>query len=464
MAAAGGLSSDMTSLDVGSVIDRRPIGPLQIRLFVLCALCLVMDGFDVQVIGFVAPEISRDLKTATAALAPVFAAGNLGVLAGALIFTMLADTVGRRPVLIASTYFFAAMMLVTARASSIDELIVLRFITGLGLGSVIPSATALIGEYSPARRRVTLMMTITVGFTAGAAFGGLVAAWLIPRFGWRSVFYFGGGIPLLVAAAMYLWLPESLQLLVLRGRLERALALLRRIDPSVPATGVTLVVAERRARGVPARHLFADGRGTGTLLLWLVNFMNILLVYTLANWLPTVVREAGHSTQTAVLVGTTLQVGGTLGTLAFARMIAGLSFIPVLGASFAVACVSIATIGPSLPMVAVLTAVVFVAGWCTIGAQPGLNALSATFYPTALRSTGVGWGLGVGRLGAIVGPMIGGALMSRRWSGTAMFLAAAIPALLAVIATLALGRALRARSAAAAGSTSGSASDRGSAG
>jgi AAHS family 4-hydroxybenzoate transporter-like MFS transporter len=159
--------------------------------------------------------------------------------------------------------------------------------------------------------------------------------------------------------------------------------------------------------------------------------------------LPTLVRDAGHSTQTAVLVGTTLQVGGTLGTLAFARLIAGLSFIPVLASSFVVACLSIAVIGMSLPTVAVLTAVVFVAGWCTIGAQPGLNALSATFYPPSLRSTGVGWGLGVGRLGAIAGPLIGGALLSRNWSGTDIFYAAAIPALLAVAGTVALGRALR---------------------
>ena len=433
----------MNRIDVTAIIDRSRIGAFQIRLFVLCALSLIMDGFDVQVIGFLAPEITREFKVAGPALAPVLAAGNLGVLVGALVFTMLADKIGRRPVLIGSTWFFAAMMIVTARASSIEELIVLRFITGLGLGSVIPSATALIGEYSPARSRVTLMMTITVGFTAGAAFGGLIAAWLIPLFGWRSVFYFGGIVPLVVAVGMYFWLPESLQMLVLRGQQDRARGLLRRIDPSVPAGGGELVLADERKPGVPARHLFLAGRAPGTLLLWLVNFMNILLIYSLAGWLPTLVRDAGHSTQTAVLVGTTLQVGGTLGTLAFARLIAGFSFIPVLAASFVVACLSIAVIGMSLPTVAVLTAVVFIAGWCTIGAQPGLNALSATFYPASLRSTGVGWGLGVGRLGAIAGPLIGGALLSRNWSGTDIFYAAAIPALLAVAGTIALGRALR---------------------
>jgi AAHS family 4-hydroxybenzoate transporter-like MFS transporter len=481
---------DSGSIDVGDVIDRSRLGGFQVRLFALCALCLIMDGFDVQVIGFVAPEIAREWGVSSASLGPVFAAGNLGVLIGALAFTMLADTIGRRPVLIGSTYFFAAMMLVTARATSVEELIVLRFITGLGLGSVIPSATALIGEYSPKRHRVTLMMVITVGFTAGAAFGGLIAAWLIPQFGWRSVFYFGGGVPLVIAAAMYLWLPESLQFLLLRDKsgppgrslvsslwslvlagwgatgpgprrkdqrpetrdprpsegalhLHRAWQYVRRIDPSVTPETTRLVVSEERRGGVPAAHLFRSGRAAFTLLLWFVNFMNILLVYSLANWLPTVVRDAGHSTRTAVLVGTVLQVGGTLGTLAFAGLIARFTFIPVLTAAFVLATLSIAAIGPSLPVVALLTGVVFLAGWCTIGAQPGLNALSATFYPTYLRSTGVGWGLGIGRIGAIVGPMIGGELMRRQWSGTELFYAASVPAVLAVLGTLALGLAMK---------------------
>jgi AAHS family 4-hydroxybenzoate transporter-like MFS transporter len=448
--------SAATKVSVSDVIDGSRLGVFQGGLFVLCALSLIMDGFDVQIIGFLAPEITRELGIPSAALAPVFGAGNFGVLVGALVFTMVADKIGRRPVLIASTFFFAAMMLVTAQATSVGQLVILRFVTGLGLGSVIPSATALIGEYSPKRSRVTLMMTITVGFTAGAAFGGLVAAWLIPRFGWRSVFYFGGIVPLIVAVAMYRWLPESLQFLVLRAKggppeggphvesvhVRRARANLRRIDPSVPPDA-ELVVAEEKRGGVPAAHLFRSGRATGTLLLWFVNFMNILLIYSLASWLPTVIRDAGHPTQTAVLVGTVLQVGGTVGTLIFAGLIARLSFIPVLTTSFALACLAIASVGPSLPTVGLLTIVVFVAGWCTIGAQPGLNAFSATFYPTYLRSTGVGWGLGVGRIGAIVGPLIAGEMMRRQWSGADLLYAASIPAVLAVIGTFALGRATR---------------------
>ena len=191
------MAADSGRVNIADVVDSSPIGGLQIRMFVLCALCLIMDGFDVQMLGPVAPAIGREWGVAKSEFGWVFGASNFGVLLGALIFTMVADKVGRRPVLVVSTIFFSAMMLVTTLARSLDELLILRFITGLGLGSIIPNATALIGEFSPKRHRVTLMMTISAGFTAGAAIGGFAAGWLIEPYGWRSVFYVGGVIPLI---------------------------------------------------------------------------------------------------------------------------------------------------------------------------------------------------------------------------------------------------------------------------
>lgn len=431
-------------INIADLVDNSPIGRLQIRMFVLCALCLIMDGFDVQALGFVAPALLEEWQIGPSALGPVFGAGNFGVLLGALIFTMVADKIGRRPVLVWSTLFFAVMTIATARADSAQELLVLRFITGIGLGSIIPNATALIGEYSPKRHRVTLMMTITVGFTAGAAFGGFVASWLIPAFGWRSVFYFGGAVPLVIGLAMLVWLPESLQFLALRpANREKLLGWLRRLNPAAVSPTADYTVVEENRSGVPAMHLFREGRTVGTLLLWVVNFMNILVLYSLASWIPTVVAGAGYSTGTAVLVGAILQLGGTIGTFVFAWLISRHGFTPVLTTSFAVACVSIASIGPSLVSLVLLVFVVFTAGWCVIGAQPGVNAFAATFYPTYLRSTGIGWGLGVGRIGAIVGPVIGGQLLSREWSDTALFYAAAVPAVVSTFAMLLLHLSMR---------------------
>ena len=436
-------------VNISERVDAAPIGSLQITTFAICLLCLIMDGFDVQALGYVAPEIVRAWRISNAALGPVFGASNFGVLVGSLVFSMLADTIGRRPILVGATLFFGAMTLVAARANSVGELLAVRFIAGVGLGCIIPNATALVGEYSPRRLRGPLMMIIGgVGFTGGAAIGGFIAAFLIPRFGWRSVLYFGGAAPLGLAAAMLVWLPESLQFLVVRRRSRDTIVRwLRRIDPSVPIdAGTEFVVQEASREGVPVVHLFREGRGAVTVLLWIVNFMNLLNLYFLASWLPTVVRDAGHSAPTAVLAGTVLQVGGTIGTVGLAWLIGRLGFIPVLSSSFGLACVTIAAIGQPGVSLAMLFVLVFIAGWCVVGGQPGINALAGTFYPTSLRSTGVGWGLGIGRAGAIVGPVVGGEFMRRQWPTRDLFLAASIPALVSTIAMLSLRRVMAQRS------------------
>jgi AAHS family 4-hydroxybenzoate transporter-like MFS transporter len=370
------------------------------------------------------------------------------VLVGSLVFSMLADKVGRRPILVGATLFFGVMTIVAARAASVGELLAFRFVAGIGLGCIIPNATALVGEYSPRRLRGPLMMIIGgVGFTGGAAIGGFISAFLIPRFGWRSVLYFGGAVPLLIALAMLLWLPESLQFLVVRRKARASIVKwLRRIDATVPSgPDVEFVVREESREGVPAVHLFREGRSAVTILLWIANFMNLLNLYFLASWLPTVVRDAGHSVSTAVLAGTILQVGGTIGTVGLAWLIGRLGFIPVLTASFGLASVTIALIGQPVFSIAVVFVLVFIAGWCVVGGQPGINALAATFYPTYLRSTGVGWGLGVGRAGAIVGPVVGGEFMRRRWSTRDIFLAAAVPAVISTLALLGLRLAMARR-------------------
>jgi AAHS family 4-hydroxybenzoate transporter-like MFS transporter len=362
------------------------------------------------------------------------------VLLGSLVFSMVADKIGRRPVLIGATLFFSVMAIATAYAQNVPQLLWLRFIAGIGMGCIMPNATALIGEFCPKRSRVTLMMCITVGFTVGAALGGFVAAWMIPAFGWPSVFIFGGAIPLVIALAMIWGLPESLQFLAVSGRGRETLAhWLRQLDPTIRVDASTRFVANEEGRtGVPAVHLFRDGRGIVTVLIWTVNFMNLLVLYSLSNWLPTVVTGMGYTTQTAVLVGTVLQVGGTIGTFGLAWLIARGGFMPMLTATFAVATASIALIGQPGISLALLNVIVFVAGWAIIGGQPGINALSATYYPTYLRSTGVGWGLGIGRTGAIVGPYLGGTLLGLNWGPRELFLAAAVPALISTLTIIAL--------------------------
>lgn len=428
------------TINIGETLENSRIGPLHIRVFALCMVSLIMDGFDVQIMGYVGPAIVADWKIDRSQLGPVFAAANFGVLIGALLLSMLADKIGRRPVLVGATLAFSVMTIATSYAQTLEQLLWLRFIGGIPMGCIIPNATALVGEFSPKGRKVTLIMCITVGFTGGAMLAGAVSLWLIPAFGWRSMFIFGGLIPLVVGVLMAWGLPESLQFLaVQKKRVDQLARWLRQLDPRIAIDGATRFVVNEESRGgVPIVHLFYEGRGPTTILLWIVNFTNILILYSLTNWLPTIITGMGYTLQTANLIATVMQLGGLIGTFGLAWAIARQGFLPTLALTFALATVSIAFIGqPGLTLIA-LGVIVFIAGWCIVGGQPAINALSASFYPTYLRSTGVGAGLGVGRTGAIIGPYVGGILLAQQWTPQQLFWAAAVPAFVSTAVILAL--------------------------
>lgn len=435
--AAGG----QPTVDVGALIDRNSIGPRQWLILILCGICMVLDGFDVQAIGYVAPAILQDWGIEKSAMGPVFGAGLFGLLIGSLVLSVVADKVGRRPVLVWSTFFFAVSMLVTPLATNVWQLAVIRFITGLGLGAIMPNAMALCGEFSPQRRRVFVMMMISAGFTMGAMMGGLLSAIIIPALGWKAVFYIGGAIPLVIGLMMLIWLPESVQFQALKGTPdERILAEVRRIFPheNVPQNA-RVRRPERAPSGAPVAKLFSDGRKAGTFTIWAFSILNMIGLYFLANWLPTLARSSGLDMQQAVLLGTVLQAGGTLGTLLMGTLIDRFGFKPVMLAGFATAVVSVASIGHlAAGTMGLLFAAVFVAGFTVIGGQPAINALAASYYPTELRTTGVGWSLGVGRIGSVIGPVLGGWLIALQWSQANLFHAVAVPSLL-IIAILLFG-------------------------
>lgn len=431
-------------INVSDVINNSKISGFQIGLFVLCGLCLIMDGFDVQAIGFVAPALSQDWKISGAVLGSVLSAALVGVLFGSILLSMLADKVGRRPVLIGACLFFSAVTMLTGMVQTVPQLLIIRFIAGVGLGSIMPNAMALVGEYSPQRTRVTMMVVVGTGFTLGAVIGGIVAFWLVPHFGWRSVFYFGGAIPLVIGVFMFFLLPESLQYLALHHKNPEDLAKwLRRVNPAVTVTPNTqFVVPEQRQKGVPMVKLFQQGRAAGTLLLWTVYFMNLLNLYFLSSWLPTVltplVKASGVPASYALLFGSTLQLGGVVGATLLGFWASRFGFVAVLAPAFLVASGSIGLIGHAGLTLGTVFVVVFVAGFGVVGGQSVVNALAATLYPTDLRSTGIGAGLGIGRIGSIVGPQVAGVLIGLRWTTDQLFLAAAVPALVAAIGMLSM--------------------------
>ena len=433
-------------IEVEHVLGETRHPAFQLMLLVLCGLCLVIDGFDAQAMGYVAPSVIGEWHVSKVALGPVFSASLFGMLLGALGLSVLADRIGRRPVLIGATLFFALAMLATPLVTTIPALLTLRFITGLGLGCIMPNAMALVGEFSSTTHRVKRMMLVSCGFTLGAALGGFISAALIPSYGWRAVSWVGGTVPLLLAFAMLAKLPESLQFLVLKGRHERALRWLTRFDPSLPISPNTrLVVREKAASGAPVAELFRAGRTPVTLILWAISFMNLIDLYFLSNWLPTVMHEAGYTPATAVIVGTVLQTGGVVGTLLLGWFIERFGFVRVLFVCFVAATLTVGMIGMVAQTLPWLLAVVFAGGFCVVGGQPAVNALAGHFYPTSLRSTGIGWSLGIGRIGSVIGPLVGGQLIALNWSNAALFHAAAVPVLCSALLVIALAGATRQR-------------------
>jgi AAHS family 4-hydroxybenzoate transporter-like MFS transporter len=427
-------------INVGRFIDERPLSAFQIRTICLCALVVGLDGFDAQALGFVAPALAKDWQLARGALGPVFGASLFGVMIGSLLFGALADYLGRKWLVIAGVLVFALGTLATSKATGISELLILRFVTGLGLGGVLPNTIALTGEYSPQRRRTLMIMLMFMTVSLGSAIGGSAAAKLIPAYGWQIVFVIGGILPLTLCPILIVWLPESLSLLALdEGKTGPVRALLARIDPSaIFASDTRFTMVEESGRGFLLPQLFMNTRLVPTLLLWIMFFMNMLDIYFLNSWLPTLTNGVGLDVEAAIAVGVAFQIGGMLGTIALGLLIERLGFHRVLFLTYAAGFVSIVTIGLAGASLPILVPAVFVAGIAVIGGQIGCNAYAARVYPTYIRGTGIGWALGFGRLGSIIGVTIGGLMLAAQWSIPSLFQASAMPQLCSALVVVGL--------------------------
>jgi AAHS family 4-hydroxybenzoate transporter-like MFS transporter len=425
------------AIDVAEVIDGQKVGALQVRAFVLCAAVLFVDGFDVQGITYVAPAISQAWSLPRGALGPTFSAGLLGVMLGALLLAPLADRVGRRRVIISSCIAFGLGTLATVLVGSLDALLPLRFVTGLGLGSALPNAIGLASEYAPKKHRASIVMFVSSGISLGAIAVGMVAARLISTAGWQAVFVVGGVLPLLLAAALYRYLPESIRFaaLIPNGQAE-AKRLLLEIKPDL-ARDDDLRVRSSDTEGGKAvvADLFKDGRAPATVLIWIAFFMSLLNVYLAINWLPTSLNASGFSLSQAAVITSMYHVGGVLGTYACGLLMDRLGPHAILIFAFLLAVVGFYTFATAPPMPQWSTTLLLMAtGFGVIGGQVGITTLASMFYPVAMRSTGLGWALGVGRVGSILGPAVGGLMLATASDARHVYVFCTAPALVGAIA------------------------------
>jgi AAHS family 4-hydroxybenzoate transporter-like MFS transporter len=429
------------SIDVGALIEGQKFGRFQTSLMFWICVFMLIEGYDMQVVGYAAPAIIKSWHSDKAAFGAVFGAGLGGFMLGATILGNLGDRFGRKRMIVAGSILFGLFTLASAWADSIASLLVLRTIAGIGLGGSIPNAIALVTEYAPARERATRVGIMFIGYTVGSALGGVIAAQLIPAWGWPSVFVVGGVLPIAIGLASLFVLPESVRFLtVKRDRTDLVLDLLRRIRPDLAVPDNTsFTIEEENKDGLPVAHLFADGRASMTVLLWLAYAANMISLHFLTSWLPTVVAESGVPLTHAVIATALLQGGGAIGSLVIGRLLDRIGTLGIVVALLvAVPCV--AALGHVGTSEAPLMALVTVAGLCIIGGQVGINALAGTLYPTYMRSTGTGWAFGVGRVGSILGPVIGGQLLAFGLPLGMLFAAASTPILVSASALFFLGR------------------------
>ncbi len=422
-------------------IDRQPLSAFQLVIVALCFLIVAFDGADTAAIGFISPAIRAEWQLSPAHLAPLFSAGLAGLMAGAFLFGPLADRFGRKRVLVLCVACFGLGSIACAFAGSIWGLVALRFATGLGLGGAMPNAITLTSEYCPEKRRSFLVTTMFCGFTIGSALGGLASAHLAEQYGWRSVLLLGGVLPLLLVPFLLWKLPESVRYLVLSGgRRTQVVATLRRIARGAHIPEGSRIVTDLHPPGSPVIGLFRPELVRGTLLLWLTCFMSLLVIYLLTSWLPIVLRSTGVSLKTAALVTMMFQLGGTVGAILLGWLMDRVNPHHVLAASYTLAGAFVAAIGHVTASPWLAGAAVFAAGFCVSGSQVGAYALSATYYPTDCRATGVSWANAVGRLGSVVGSAGGGALLSMGLGMPILFVLVGIPAVAAGAAIFSFGR------------------------
>jgi AAHS family 4-hydroxybenzoate transporter-like MFS transporter len=404
------------SLNVSRLIDERPVGRLQLLVFVCCAAVSLLDGMDTQSIGVAAPFIAQELGLKASEFGPIFSAALLGAALGAVGFGLMADRAGRKPLLLLALLMMAVFTSLTAYAPSRLWLLTLRFMAGVGLGGATPCFIALTSEYAPERSRGAWVTAMWTGFPLGIMLGAFTSALLIPHFGWRAIFYIGGIAPGLLMLVLAKVLPESLRFLTLRAnRNAAARDILYRLGAPVPDRHTVLIADDDRLSGLPLRHVFTEGRAVGTLLLWVPFFSGFGILAVSLLWTPLLLRASGISPAATAFVVAFEGLGALIGQGTAGRLVERFGVMPTLVPAFIFGAAATAGLGYGATSVALAATFTGLLGLFIGLGTGGAIALSATIYPTMIRSTGVGLAMACGRFGQVGAPLITGALLSLGW-------------------------------------------------
>ena len=425
--------AELSVSPVETALENQRIGSLQLRVTAICTLVQLCDGYDVNSIGVSVPSLTHAWHLPGPAFTQAFLWSSIGIMVGALSAGPIGDRFGRKPLLIASLSIFGLASLLSAFADSLLVLTVLRFFTGLGIGGGFPGAATLTGDYAPHRRRALMIMASFTGAPIGGFLCGQAAGALLPTLGWPSIFVIGGIVPLALVIVMALWLPESPRFLARKANLSRReAAFLRRLDI---APGQTAAADLDLAQGNPIKMLFEKGYALQTVLMWIIFFCSLMNLFLFIYWTPEVLHLTGMTPADAARAGSFRELGAICAVFYLGLLIDRFGPERALALNYAAGIVFIALIAlVSMPYLA-LAIVIFFSGMTIIGSQTGANAACGKLYPARMRASGLGWALGIGRLGGIAAPALGGFLLKSGVAPLHIFLSACVFALIAAVAT-----------------------------
>ncbi|OCY24143.1 aromatic acid/H+ symport family MFS transporter [Acinetobacter pittii] len=424
---------DTSKVNINELIDKASFTSFHWKVLIWCLLIIIFDGYDLVIYGVALPLLMQQWSLTAVEAGLLASAALFGMMIGAMIFGTLSDKLGRKKTILICVTLFSGFTFMGAFAKGPTEFAILRFIAGLGIGGVMPNVVALMTEYAPKKIRSTLVAIMFSGYAIGGMTSALLGAWLVKDMGWQIMFLIAG-IPLLLLPLIWKFLPESLAFLVKSNHGEQAKSIVSKIAPQTQVNANTqLVLNESTTTDAPVRALFQQGRTFSTFMFWIAFFMCLLMVYALGSWLPKLMLQAGYSLGASMLFLFALNIGGMVGAIGGGALADRFHLKPVITIMFIVGSAALVLLGINSPQF-ILYSLIAIAGAATIGSQILLYTFVAQFYPTALRSTGMGWASGIGRIGAIIGPVLTGALLTLELPHQMNFLAIAIPGVIAALA------------------------------